>query len=55
MKRAKPFFLFFLFVSVFSLSNACATLPDVSEMIDEAPIEQQPRQIGSSKGMLSPQ
>jgi len=51
----KPFFLFFLFVSILSLSNGCATLPNVSEIIDEAPTAQKPRQIVSSKGLLSPQ
>lgn len=50
----KPFFLFFLFASFLSLSSGCATLPNVSEMIDEAPGGQQPRQIVSSKGLLSP-
>jgi cardiolipin synthase len=49
----KPFFLFFLFVSILSLGNGCATLPNVSEMMDEAPTAQEPRQIVSSKGLLS--
>src|SRR4030042_3722786 len=55
MTIVKPFFLFFLFVSILSLSNGCATLPKVSEMIDEAPTAQKPRQIDSSKGLLSPE
>jgi cardiolipin synthase len=55
MKIAKPFFLFFVFVSILSLSNGCATLPKVSEVIDEAQTAQEPRQIVSSKGLLSPQ
>ncbi len=55
MRIVKPFFLFFLFVSILSLSNGCATLPNVSEMIDEAPTAEKPRQIVSSKGLLSPQ
>jgi cardiolipin synthase len=55
MKIAKPFFLFFLFVSILSLSNGCATLPKVSEVIDEAQTAQEPRQIVSSKGLVSPQ
>ncbi len=38
-----------------SLGNGCATLPNVSEIIDEAPADQEPRQIVSSKGLLSPQ
>src|SRR5665647_3467391 len=55
MTIVKPFFLFVLFVSILSLNNACATLPNVSEKIDEAPTAQKPRQIVSSKGLLSPQ
>jgi cardiolipin synthase len=55
MKTVKPFLLFFLFISIVSLSNGCATLPNVSEKIDEAPTAQKPRQIVSSKGLLSPQ
>jgi cardiolipin synthase len=55
MTIVKPFFLFFLFVSILSLGNGCATLPNVSEMIDEAPAAQEPRQIVSSKGLLSPE
>jgi len=54
MTIVKPFFLFFLFVSILGLSNGCATLPNVSEMIDEAPTAEEPRQIVSSKGLLSP-
>jgi cardiolipin synthase len=46
---------FFLFVSILSLSIGCATLPNVSEIIDEAPTSEKPRQIVSSKGQLSPQ
>jgi cardiolipin synthase A/B len=55
MTIVKPFFLFVLFVSILSYSNGCATLPNVSEKIDEAPTAQKPRQIVSSKGLLSPQ
>ncbi len=46
--------MFFLFVSILNLSNGCATLPNVSEMIDETPTSQKPRQIDSVKGLLSP-
>ena len=35
--------------------NGCATLPNVSEIINEAPAAQKPRQIVSSNGLLSPQ
>jgi cardiolipin synthase A/B len=55
MTIIRHFFLFFLSVSILSLSNGCATLPNVSEMIDEAPTVQEPRQIVSAKGLLSPQ
>ena len=54
MRIVKPFFLFFLFAPVISLSIGCATLPNVSEVIDEAPTTEKPRQIVSSKGLLSP-
>jgi cardiolipin synthase len=55
MKIVKPFFLFFLFVSILSLSAGCTNLPSVSETIDEASTSQRPRQIVSSKGQLSSQ
>jgi cardiolipin synthase len=55
MTSVKPFFLFFLLASILSLSNGCATLPNVSEVIDETPTAQEPRQIVSSNGLLSPQ
>jgi cardiolipin synthase len=44
-----------LWGAILSLTNGCATLPNVSEVIVEAPTAQQPRQIVSSKGLLSPQ
>jgi len=50
----KPFFLFFLLVSILSPVYGCATLPNVSEKIDEAPTAKKPPQIVSSKGLLSP-
>jgi len=55
MKIVKPFTLLFLFLFILSLSNGCATLPNVSEKMDEAPAGQEPRRIVSSKGLLSPQ
>jgi cardiolipin synthase len=51
----RHYFFFFLLVSVLTLSGGCATLPNVSEMIDETPTAQKPRQIVSSKGLLSPE
>jgi cardiolipin synthase A/B len=53
MKTAKSFFLSFLFASALSPGYGCATLPNVSEMIEEAPTAPKPRQIVSSKGLLS--
>ena len=53
MKRAKSFFSFFLLVSVLTLGGGCATLPNVSEVIDEVHTTQKPRQIASAKGPLS--
>ena len=56
MTIIKPFFLFFLSVSILSSSTAgCATLPKVSEVIDEVPTNQKPNQIDSAKGLLSPE
>jgi cardiolipin synthase len=55
MKIVKPFLLFFLLVSILGFSNGCSTLPNVSEKIDEAPTAPEPRQIVSSKGLLSPE
>jgi cardiolipin synthase len=47
--------LMLLTVSVLSLNSGCATLPNVTEVIDETPVSQKPRRIVSSKGILSPQ
>jgi len=55
MTIVKNFFLCVLVISILSLNTGCATLPNVSKKIDEAPAAQKPRQIVSSKGLLSPQ
>lgn len=55
MTIVKPFILFFMFASTLIPINGCATLPNVSKIIDDAPTAQKPRQIISSKGELSPQ
>ncbi|HEX2767881.1 MAG TPA: hypothetical protein VHN12_01240 [Geobacteraceae bacterium] len=55
MKIVKLFFFFFLSISILSLSNGYAALPNVPEMIEKAPTAQKPRQIVSSKGLLSPE
>lgn len=44
-----------LFLSFLLVGSGCATLPDVSAVIDEAPATQPQRQIVSSQGLLSPQ
>jgi cardiolipin synthase A/B len=54
MTTIKPFFLFFLPLSVLSLGGGCATLPRVSDVIDEARTRE-PAQILSAKGLLSPE
>jgi len=55
MKIVKPLLFFFLFISILSLINGCATLPRVSEKIDAVPTAQEPRQIVSAKGLVSPE
>ncbi len=54
MTIVNPLLLFFVSASILSLGNGCATLPNVSEKIAEAPPAQEP-QIASSKGLLSPE
>lgn len=54
MKTTKFFLFFFLLVSILVLGGGCATLPNVTETIREAPTSQEPRQIASAKGLLSP-
>jgi len=54
MKRTNFFIFFFLLVSIVVLGGGCATLPNVTETIREAPTSQEPRQIASAKGLLSP-
>ncbi len=55
MKTIKQYLVLLLSIAVLSLSNGCATLPDVATVIEEAPTAQKPRQIMSSTGLLSPQ
>src|SRR4030067_3875013 len=55
MTIIKPFFLYFLFVFILSSNAGCATVPEVSEVIDEVPTNQKPNQIDSAKGLLSPE
>jgi cardiolipin synthase len=46
---------FFLFVFVLSFFNGCSTLPNVSKVINDAPSGQEPHQIVSADGLLSPE
>ncbi len=50
----KPFFLFLLSISLI-LGVGCATLPKVSEVIQEIPTAGEPPQILSARGFLSPE
>jgi cardiolipin synthase len=54
MKTTKFFIFFFLSASTLVLGGGCATLPNVTETILEAPAAQEPPQIASVKGLLSP-
>ena len=57
MKRAtttaKLFTSLFVVLSLLTLGNGCATLPNVSETISEAPANGGSPQIASAKGPLS--
>ena len=44
-----------LFVPVLRLLGGCATLPNVSKVIDKSPSGQETPRIGSAKGLLSPE
>lgn len=55
MTICKPYALCLLFVSVLSLGGGCTPLPNVTEMIDDAPTAGKARQIVSAKGLLTPQ
>jgi len=54
MTFTKALFLFLLSASILGFSSGCATLPNVAEKIDAAPSAQEPRQIVSARGLLSP-
>jgi cardiolipin synthase len=55
MTNIKTFILSFLFVSTMSLNNGCASLPNVSEVIDGTPTAQKSQPIVSTNGLVSPQ
>jgi len=55
MTSIKRILVFFLYVSILGTGSGCATLPNVSDVIDATPVSQKPHQIVSSKGVLSPE
>jgi cardiolipin synthase A/B len=55
MTFIKPLSLIILSVSVLSISSGCTTLPNASEKIDTATTAQEPLQIVSANGFLSPE
>jgi len=56
MKTIRPFLFFFLSASLLNLGGGCATLPKVSDVIDNAATQDPPPiQILSAKGLLSPE
>jgi len=54
MKILAPIMLTINVVSMLSLGTGCASLPNVTEKIDQAPTDQMPRPIVTSTGLLSP-
>ncbi|MGZ3614279.1 MAG: cardiolipin synthase [Syntrophales bacterium] len=54
MKFIKPLFLFLVSISIMGIGGGCATLPNVSDKIDASATAQEPQQIVSAKGLLSP-
>jgi cardiolipin synthase len=54
MKNLKLYIVFLSVLSISCFNSGCATLPSVSDVIDEASDTQKPGQILSSKGLLSP-
>ena len=52
--RIRRLFLLILSACILGAGSGCATLPNVSKKIDEAPTAREPRQIVSAKGLLSP-
>lgn len=53
MTIAMPALYLLLIISLSIVVSGCATLPNVSELIEEAPTAQKPRQIVSGRGRLS--
>jgi cardiolipin synthase A/B len=55
MKVIKPFISALLLASLFSITAGCASLPNVSQMIDDIQPGRSSPRISSAKGLLSPQ
>jgi cardiolipin synthase len=55
MNNFRYFIVIVLSVCSLGAINGCATLPNVSDKINETPTGQEPRRIVSSKGLLSPE
>ena len=53
MRPAKTIVFLLHLLSLLLYSTGCASLPNVSELIEETPVTQRPRQIKSSNGLLS--
>lgn len=53
MAHKRAFIVAIQLVTILALGAACAPLPDVSTIIDETPAARKPRQLVSSKGVLS--
>lgn len=54
MTFTKFLFLLLLSVSILGFKCGCATLPNMAEKMDAVPSAQEPRQIVSARGLLSP-
>ena len=54
MKRTKAFSCFLLLAFLGTLGGGCATLPNVSGVMEEVATPQRPAHIESAKGLLSP-
>ena len=54
MKRTRAFSRFLLLASLGTLGGGCATLPNVSGVMEDVATPQRPAHIASAKGLLSP-
>ncbi len=54
MNTVMPYMHLLLLTAYICFISGCASLPNVTELIEDAPTDQKHRQIVSSKGMMSP-